>query len=58
MTSHYIGYLGLEKRYNKSRKTIWKYWAKDGILEPPKRVGKILLGWTEDQLIKFENGES
>ena len=57
MASHYIGYLDLEKRYNKNRKTIWKWWAKDGTLEPPKRAGKIFLGWTDEQLEKFESGE-
>jgi hypothetical protein len=53
----YHSYSDLENRYNKNRRTLWRYWAKDGTLEPPKRVGKIFLGWTEKQLIKFENGE-
>jgi|TARA_R110000824_G_scaffold391527_3_gene589379 hypothetical protein len=57
MANHYISYLDLEKKYNRNRKTIWRWWAKDGSLEPPKRAGKIFLGWTEAQLIKFENGE-
>jgi len=53
----YYTYNDLVARYNKNRKTIWRYWAKDKTLEPPKRVGKVLLGWTEAQLTKFENGE-
>jgi hypothetical protein len=53
----YYTYKDLEKRYNKNRKTLWKYWAKDKTLEPPKRVGKILLGWKLEQLIRFEDGE-
>jgi len=57
MGSTYYGYSHLKQRYNKSEKSIWRYWAKDGILEPPKRAGKIFLGWTDEQLEKFENGE-
>lgn len=53
----YLTYDDLTNRYSKNRKTLWKWWAKDKTLPPPKRVGKLLLGWTEDQLIKFENGE-
>jgi hypothetical protein len=53
----YHSYSYLEKRYNKNRRTLWRYWAKDGVLEPPKRAGKIFLGWTDSQLEKFENGE-
>jgi hypothetical protein len=55
--TNYFTYSDLAIRYNKNRRTLWRYWAKDGTLEPPKRVGKIFLGWTEKQLIKFENGE-
>jgi hypothetical protein len=50
-------YNDLETRYNKDRRTIWRWWAKDNTLEPPKRAGKVLLGWTEEQLLRFENGE-
>jgi hypothetical protein len=53
----YHSYSDLENRYSKNRRSIWRWWAKDGSLEPPKRAGKILLGWTEEQLIKFESGE-
>ena len=53
----YHSYSDLENRYGKNRRSIWRWWAKNGTLEPPKRAGKILLGWTEAQLIKFENGE-
>ncbi|MFT6255893.1 MAG: hypothetical protein ACJAT8_000412 [Cellvibrionaceae bacterium] len=53
----YFSYSDLEHRYNKNRRTLWRYWAKDRTLEAPKRAGKILLGWTEEQLLKFENGE-
>jgi hypothetical protein len=53
----YHSYSDLENRYNKNRRTLWRYWAKDGALEPPKRAGKIFLGWTDEQLEKFENGE-
>lgn len=53
----YNSYQDLVNRYNKDRRTIWRWWAKDKTLEPPKRAGKVLLGWTEEQLIKFENGE-
>jgi hypothetical protein len=52
----YHSYSDLENRYNKNRRTLWRYWAKDGSLEPPKRAGKIFLGWTDEQLEKFENG--
>lgn len=51
----YYNYSHLEKRFNKDRRTIWRWWAKDQILSPPKRAGKVLLGWTEEQLIEFEN---
>ncbi|MGL4712713.1 MAG: hypothetical protein ACRCWP_09190 [Shewanella sp.] len=53
----YYTYQDLEKRYSKNYRTIWRWWAKCKTLEPPKRAGKVLLGWTEAQLIKFENGE-
>jgi hypothetical protein len=52
----YRSYSYLENRYNKNRRTLWRYWSKDGSLEPPKRAGKIFLGWTDEQLEKFENG--
>ena len=53
----YLTYSDLEKHYQKNRRTIWRWWAKDKTLEPPKRSGKILLGWTKEQLTRFENGE-
>ncbi len=53
----YYTYSDLEKRYSKNYRTIWRWWAKDRTLEPPKRAGKVLLGWTEDQLIRFEHGD-
>jgi len=53
----YLTYKDLEARYNKDRRSIWRWWAKDKTLEPPKRTGKVFLGWDEAQLIKFENGE-
>jgi hypothetical protein len=52
----YHSYSDLENRYNKNRRTLWRWWSKDGSLEPPKRAGKIFLGWTDEQLEKFENG--
>ncbi|MEZ9539695.1 hypothetical protein AB4160_16075 [Shewanella sp. 10N.286.51.B8] len=52
----YNTYSDLQERYQKDRKTIWRWWAKDFILEPPKRVGSVLLGWTDEQLERFENG--
>jgi len=52
----YFTYSDLEKRYNRNRRTIWRLWAKEKVLEPPKRAGKVLLGWTDEQLMKFENG--
>ncbi|MDO6617439.1 hypothetical protein [Shewanella sp. 6_MG-2023] len=57
MTNNYYSYTDLENRYNKNKRSIWRWWAKDKTLEPPKRAGKVLLGWTKEQLIKFENGE-
>ncbi|WP_434940253.1 hypothetical protein ACRWQN_06580 [Shewanella sp. HL-SH8] len=54
----YYGYSHLEKRFNRDKRTIWRWWAKDKTLASPKRAGKVLLGWTEEQLIKFENGEA
>lgn len=51
-------YSDLAARYNRDIKTIWRWWAKDRTLSPPKRAGKVLLGWTESQLIKFESGEA
>ncbi len=53
----YHSYSDLEKRFNKNRRSIWRWWAKDCTLTPPKRAGKIFLGWTSEQLEKFENGE-
>jgi hypothetical protein len=53
----YHSYSDLENRYSKNRRSIWRWWAKNGTLEPPKRAGKIFLGWTDSQLEKFENGE-
>ncbi|SQH75523.1 protein of unknown function, low identity with AlpA family transcriptional regulator [Shewanella benthica] len=52
----YHSYKDLEKRYQKDRRTIWRWFSKDKTLEPPKRAGKVLLGWTEEQLFRFENG--
>ena len=57
MKSTYRGYSHLKEKYNRSEKTIWKWWAKDRTLGAPKRAGKIFLGWTDEQLEKFENGE-
>lgn len=56
MPIKYYSYKDLEIRYNKNRRTIWRWFSKDRTLEAPKRTGKVFLGWTEDQLIKFENG--
>ncbi|PKG37640.1 AlpA family transcriptional regulator [Psychromonas sp. Urea-02u-13] len=53
----YLTYSDLENRYKKNRRTIWRWWAKDKTLSPPKRAGKVLLGWTAEQLAHFENGE-
>lgn len=54
----YKSYADLENRYKKDRRTIWRWWAKEQILEPPKRSGKVLLGWTDEQLKNFEKGEA
>jgi hypothetical protein len=50
----YFAYSDLEERYSKDRRTIWRWWAKSEILEPPKKVKGIFLGWTLEQLIRFE----
>ncbi len=54
----YNSYEDLEKRYNRNRRTIWCWWAKDKSLEKPKRTGKVFLGWTDEQLTRFENQEA
>lgn len=53
----YYSYKDLEIRYNKNRRSIWRWFSKDKTLEPPKRTGKTFLGWTIEQLERFENGE-
>lgn len=54
----YHNYSDLEKRYNCSRKSIWRWWAKEGVLIPPKKArGGKLLGWLEEDLLSFESGE-
>lgn len=53
----YKSYADLEKRYNKDRRTIWRWWAKNKTLEPPKKINGVFLGWTDEQLNKFESGE-
>ena len=52
----YYSYADLEERYSKDRRTIWRWHAKNKVLEPPKKIGNIFIGWTEDQLITFESG--
>ncbi|TCN87872.1 hypothetical protein EDC91_1043 [Shewanella fodinae] len=57
MNSKFYTYKDLEQRYNRSRKSIWRLWAKEGKLPPPLKVNTIFLGWTEEQLQQFERGE-
>jgi prophage regulatory protein len=56
LPTKYYGYSALELRYNRSRKSLWRWWAKDRILPAPKRANGIFLGWTEEQLQQFEQG--
>ncbi|MFT6901441.1 MAG: hypothetical protein ACJAXS_001632 [Colwellia sp.] len=57
MTKYY-SYKDLEERYNRNRKSIWRWWAKEGVLTPPKKVRGKLLGWTYDDLLAFESGQA
>ncbi len=54
MTTSYFGYPELTQRYNRDRRTLWRWWAKDKILPAPTRINGIFLGWTEQQLAEFE----
>ncbi len=53
----YHSYADLEQRYKRDRRTIWRWWAKEGILKQPKKVNGKLLGWTDADLMQFESGQ-
>ncbi len=43
----------LAKLLNKSKITIWRWWAKEGILPPPiQRKGRTL-GWKQEVIEKW-----
>ena len=56
MTKYY-SYNDLEERYNRNRKSIWRWWAKEGVLTAPKKIRGKFLGWTEEDLLCFESSE-
>ena len=35
---------------NKSRATLWRWWAKDGIFPKPKQTGPHSIGWLESEI--------
>lgn len=50
----FYSYDYLEVRWGRNRRSIWRWWAKDKILEPPYYVGKFMMGWKIEQIERFE----
>jgi hypothetical protein len=44
----------LAERYKVHERTI-RRWLKDGLLPPPRVIGRRRLAWTDDDLIVFES---
>jgi len=45
----FLSYADLEKRYGKSRITLWR-WVRAGLLPPPYEVGPNSVGFASDEL--------
>ncbi|MDO6679389.1 MULTISPECIES: AlpA family transcriptional regulator [unclassified Shewanella] len=53
----YLSYSDLETRYNRSSKSIWRWWKVDKRFPAPTRINGVLLGWTIEQVEAFEQGQ-
>ncbi len=49
MSKRWLTYADLQKRYSKTRVTIYR-WVRAGILPRPKRLGPNSVGWDEEAL--------
>jgi len=45
----FLSYADLERRYGKSRITLWR-WVRDGRLPPPYQIGPNSVGFASDEL--------
>jgi predicted DNA-binding transcriptional regulator AlpA len=50
----FFRYEDLVQRYGVERVTIWRWWAKQGVLPPPVHFGPNSVGWSCETILKHE----